>query len=92
MKKLTCYDGTEIEYRLPNVIELFELQDKAGWGDKEISGFGKIARILSNAEPFVKVKGKKWKDVIEDRKMADDLSNLALLLVTDTIEDDEKND
>jgi len=92
MPKIECKNGTVIHFRLPNVIELFDLQDKCGWGKADKSGYYRLARALENTEPFIeKVEGKKdWQDCLNDRSMADDLSNLALALISDSIGDDEK--
>lgn len=92
MPKLNCKDGTVINYRLPNVIELFDLQDKCGWGQSDKSGFYRLARALENTEPFIESieGGKEWSECLNDRGMADDLSNLALALLSNELGDDEK--
>jgi hypothetical protein len=92
MPELKCENGTVIRYRLPNVIELFDLQDKSGWGDKTKRGWYRLARILENTEPFIEsISGKKnWDACINDRGMADDLSDLALSLMQDELDDEEK--
>jgi hypothetical protein len=92
MPEIKCGNGVVIKYRLPNVIELFDLQDKCGWGKEGLSGYYRIARALENAEPFIEsVSGKEsWQDCLRDRSMADELSTLALNLLTDDLEDDEK--
>ncbi len=93
MLTFTCSDKTVITYRLPNVIEMFDLQDKSGWGRSDVSGFYRLARVLENAECFIeKVEGTKtdWQACLNDRDMADDLSQLALRLISTELEDDEK--
>ncbi len=92
MPSIECKDGTVISYRLPNVIELFDLQDKCGWGKPDKSGFYRLARALEHTEPFIEsIKGKEnWQACLEDRGMADDLSTLALSLLSDDLGDDEK--
>lgn len=86
-------NGTKITYRLPNVIELFDLQDACGWGQTGKSGFYRLARALEGAEPFIEsVTGTKtsWAECLNDRRMADELSNLALSLLSDELGDNEK--
>lgn len=93
MKKVwECKDGTKITYRLPNVIELCELQEIVGWGKKEVGGYGMIGRILKKAEPFIEeIEGKEsWEDCINSRALYDDLSDLALALVQDELEPEVK--
>lgn len=93
MLTYTCKDKTVITYRLPNVIEMFDLQDRCGWGKPDVSGFYRLARVLEHAEPFIeKVEGSKtdWQSCLNDRGMADDLSNLALRLISAELGDDEK--
>ena len=92
-KTIEAKDGTKITYRLPNVIELFELQHNSEWGKEGNSGYGMIAKILTHAEPFiVSVKGSKktWAACLEDRSMADELSTLALSLIKDEVGEEEK--
>ena len=92
MPELKCENGTVIKYRHPNVIELFDLQDKSGWGQEGKGGYYRLARILENTEPFIEsIEGKQdWQACINDRGMADDLSNLALALMQDELDDEEK--
>lgn len=92
MPKIECKNGVVIKYRYPNCIELFDLQDRCGWGQADKSGFYRLARALENAEPFIEsIQGKDdWKSCISDRSMADDLSRLALGLLSDEVSDDEK--
>lgn len=92
MASLKCTDDTVIEYRLPNVIELLELKHNSGWGSEGASGHSMIAGVLKNAEPFIlSVKGKKdFKQCIDTRCLAEDLSTLALNLVRDELDDEEK--
>ena len=91
-KAHTCVDGTIITYRLPGVIECLELQAKVGWGEEQ-SGFLTLAKVLKEAEQFiVKVEGEKksWKDCVADRKLKNDLTTIALSLVRDEPEAEEK--
>jgi hypothetical protein len=92
MPKIECENGAVINFRYPSVIELFDLQDKCGWGKSDKSGFYRLARALENAEPFIEsVEGKKdWQDCLNDRGMADDLSTLAIRLLSDELEEDKK--
>lgn len=91
MKKV-CVDGTEISYRLPNVIELLELKNEAGWGRENVTGHGMIAGILKNCAQFIeKVKGKKdWSECLNTRYLTEDLSEIALSLIKDELEPEEK--
>jgi hypothetical protein len=92
MPKIECENGTVISYRYPNCIELFDLQDRCGWGQADKSGFYRLARALENAEPFIEsITGKEnWEACLNDRKMADDLSRLAIGLLSDEVSEDEK--
>lgn len=89
-----CIEGTKITYRLPDVLELFEFQDKAKWNEAGLSGSMMVVRILRNIEPFiVKVEGKKknsWQDCIADKCMSSDLSDIALDFVRESLDEDEK--
>jgi len=91
MPSIECKNGTVIKYRLPNVIELFDLQDACGWGSDK-SGFYRLARALEHTAPFIEsIKGKEsWEDCLADRSMADDLSSLALSLLSNEVDDIEK--
>lgn len=92
MEKLTCCDGTVINYRLPNVIELYQLKNDSKYGDTSMTGYGYIAGILSNCEKFIEeVEGKQnWQECLESRQIADDLSTLALSLMKDGVGEKEK--
>lgn len=92
MPKIECENGAVINFRYPSVIELFDLQDKCGWGQSDKSGFYRLARCLENAAPFVdSVSGKEdWDACLNDRGMADDLSRLAIRLLSDDLEEDKK--
>jgi hypothetical protein len=90
--KLECRDGTIIEYRLPNVIELLDLKHKCSIGSEDTTAHSMISTILQNTEPFIiKVKGKKdFKECLEHRALLEDLSQLALNLIKDDVSEDEK--
>lgn len=92
MPQIECENGAVIKFRHPNVIELFDLQDKCGWGQSDKSGFYRLARCLENAEPFIEsVEGiESWQDCLNDRAMANDLSSLAIRLLSDELEEDKK--
>lgn len=93
MKKThECVDGTKITYRLPNIIEIYELQDLAGYGKKEGSGYGMIAKILKHAKPFIEViNGKNdWDECLNSRELYNDLATIALHLIDSQTEPDVK--
>lgn len=93
MKKThECEGGTKITYRLPNIIELYELQDLAGYGKTERSGYGMVSKILKHAEPFIeKVEGKSsWEECLNSRELYNDLASIALHLIDSTTEPDVK--
>lgn len=89
-----CKDGTMITYRLPDVIELFEFQDKTKWNEVGVSGSIMVVRILKNLEPFiVSVAGEEknsWADCLADKFLSSDLSDVAFDFVTETMDEDEK--
>lgn len=92
MQKYKCHDGTEIHYRLPNVIELLELKHESKWGHEDSSGHSMLAGILKNADKFItKIKGKKdFEECINTRSLMGDLEQFALSLVKTELEDEEK--
>ena len=92
MAELKCSNGTVIEYRLPNVIELLELKHEAKWGQESESGHSMLANVLKNSEKFiVSIKGKKdFDECLNTRSMSEDLSTFALSLVKDDLEENEK--
>jgi hypothetical protein len=92
MPKIECENGVVINFRYPSVIELFDLQDKCGWGQPDKSGYYRLARCLENAGPFIEsIEGKKsFDECLNDRSMAGDLSSLAIRLLSDELEEDKK--
>lgn len=93
MEKTLESNGVKITYRLPNVLEVYKLQGACGWGREGVNGYEMIAAILEKAEPFiVKVEGANgWEGCLNNRKLYDDLSGLALSLVKTDLDDVEKN-